>query len=62
MNDEDRISFERWISRAPFEKDVSRWGDDASKYGWPGNYMTYEVQLAWEAWEAALSLERNGIT
>lgn len=46
-----RAAFEAWITAPPFEREVSRWPDDPSKYGWPGNYRDYEVELAWTAWQ-----------
>ena len=49
-----RSSFEKWITAPPFEKDVSRFGLDQERYAWPGQYRSYEVQLAWEAWCASL--------
>ena len=36
------------------EKDVARNSTDDRKSAWPGQYRSYEVQLAWEAWCAAL--------
>ena len=49
-----RSAFEAWITAAPIEKDVTRNPTDWSKSAWPGQYRSYEVQLAWEAWCAAL--------
>ena len=49
-----RSAFEAWITAAPIEKDVTRNSTDETKSAWPGQYHSYEVQLAWEAWCAAL--------
>ena len=49
-----RSAFEAWITDAPMEKDVTRNSTDERKSAWPGQYRSYEVQLAWEAWCAAL--------
>lgn len=49
-----RSAFEAWITAAPIEKDVTRNSTDETKSAWPGQYRSYEVQLAWEAWCAAL--------
>ena len=51
---EQRYLFERWISRAPFERAVARWPNDPERYAWPGHYCDYDVQLAWEAWQEAV--------
>lgn len=48
-----RAKFEAWISAFPYEKDVERIPNDATKYAWPGTYRHIEVQLAWEAWQEA---------
>jgi len=50
-----RSAFEAWITASPMEKDVSRNSTDHSKSAWPGQYRVYEVQLAWEAWCAAIA-------
>lgn len=49
-----RSAFEAWITAAPMEKDVTRNSTDETKSAWPGQYRSYEVQLAWEAWCASL--------
>lgn len=54
-----REAFESWISSPPFERSVDRWPADESKFAWPGQYRVYEVQLAWEAWQAAQSVNLN---
>lgn len=50
-----RKAFEQWISAPPIEKEVLRYPADETKYAWPGSYRDYKVQLAWEAWQEALS-------
>lgn len=50
-----RSAFEAWITAAPMEKDITRNSTDETKSAWPGHYHSYEVQLAWEAWCAALA-------
>lgn len=45
-----RLSFEAWITSPPYQKCVARNSSDEMKSAWPGQYRTYEVQLAWEAW------------
>ena len=46
-------AFEAWISAPPFERDITRYPMNSEESAWPGHYREYEVQLAWEAWEAA---------
>jgi len=45
-----RLVFEAWIAAPPYERGISRWPMDESKYAWPGQYVDQAVQLAWEAW------------
>ena len=52
----ERQRFESWISAPPFERPVSRWPDDPSKYAWPGAYVDIDVELAWEAWKEAVGI------
>ena len=51
-----RAAFEAWISAPPFEREVERFGDNSA---WPGNYRDLDVDLAWLAWSAAMSLTRE---
>lgn len=44
-----REAFEQWISAPPYERTCERSGPEAA---WPGQYLRYETQLAWEAWQA----------
>ena len=54
MNDiKIRNEFEAWISATPFEKDVSRFGENSA---WPGGYRKLDVELAWQAWLAAIEM------
>jgi hypothetical protein len=52
----DTEAFEKWISQPPYEKPT-----DLTSLGsvWKGQYKAYEVQLAYEAWQAALEFERQ---
>lgn len=48
--EQDRVDFEAWISKPPFDKDTSRYDADSS---WPGSYRLLSVDLAWCAWQEA---------
>lgn len=51
MNDERvRKKFEAFISAPPFEREISRYGENGQ---WPHAYVDYYVHLAWDAWQAA---------
>jgi len=54
-----RRAFEAWISAPPFERSIRRNTMDESKTCWPGHYCEYEVQLAWDAWDAAAATIRE---
>jgi len=47
---EEREQFEKWITAPPFEKNVDKWPSGAA---WPGCYKSYEVHLAWDAWQTS---------
>ena len=47
-----RKQFEAWISAPPFERDPVRYGGNTA---WPGSYIDLDIDLAWQAWEAAKS-------
>ena len=51
-----RAAFEAWISAPPFEREVERFGENSA---WPGNYRELDVDLAWCAWSAAMSITRE---
>ena len=51
----ERARFEAWVSAAPYELFVERFPDDATQTAWPGQYCSGTLQLAWEAWQAALT-------
>lgn len=51
-----RAAFEAWISAPPFEREVERFGENSA---WPGNYRELDVDLAWQAWSAAMALTRQ---
>lgn len=53
--DKIREDFEAWISAPPFEKSIRRLPMDEKLTSWPGAYRPIEVELAWEAWQAALA-------
>lgn len=42
-----RIVFEEVIVAPPYEKSVSRHGEESA---WPGNYKDYDVQLAFDVY------------
>ncbi len=48
-NDELRAAFEAHFSRPPFEWRFSRYTD---KQAWPGAYVHYHIECAWESWQA----------
>lgn len=48
----ERKRFEAWISSPPFERSIERIPDDAH-HAWPGSYRPLDVDLAWQAWQAA---------
>ena len=48
-----RADFEAWVSAPPFEKDTRRFPNQSDRFAWPDQYRSYEVELAWEAWQAA---------
>lgn len=54
---ENRQAFERFISSPPFEKDIERFPTDSAKYPWPGAYRDITVELAWECWKEATSVQ-----
>jgi hypothetical protein len=37
----------------PYERDITRRPNDFEKYAFPNTYVDYQVDLAWEAWQAA---------
>ena len=50
MDEKMRAEFEEWITSPPLEKPVHR---NPESSGFPGQYRAYEVQLAWESWQAS---------
>jgi len=52
----EREAFEREMSKPPFEFCMDRWPDDGSSYAWPGNYVAYHTQCAWDALQARAAL------
>jgi len=54
MSDEQmRREFEAWIKSPPRKRSTARYHDDQLTQSWPGQYEDFEVQLAWEAFQAA---------
>lgn len=53
MTDHDREAFEAWVSDAPYEKNTARYNSPLDP--WPGQYKRVDVELAWQAWLAALA-------
>lgn len=49
---DSRAEFEAWISAPPYEQCTNRFSRDGVT-SWSGQYHSYQVQLAWEAWQAA---------
>lgn len=50
MTDKMREEFEAWITSPPLEKPVLV---NPESSGFSGEYRAYEVQLAWQAWQAS---------
>lgn len=51
-----RKAFEAFISAPPFEMPIERFDDRGA---WPGGYTELEVDLAWQAWQAATNAARE---
>ncbi len=49
-----REEFEKWISSPPFERGITRMHE---KSAWPGSYRPLDVDLAWQAWQAATAMQ-----
>jgi hypothetical protein len=49
----ERDEFEEWAGALPREFDTGRWSETDDKAPWPGSYIFYYAQCAWEAWQAA---------
>lgn len=45
-----RERFEEWVAKPPREFDLDRFDDDEA---WPGSYVAYNVECAWQAWQEA---------
>jgi hypothetical protein len=50
--EDTRALFEQWISSPPYFGQITRWPDDGCR---AGEYQDLNVQLAWQAWQQALS-------
>ena len=55
----NRAAFEAWIGRPPYEREVLRFDDAAEASAWAGQYMDYEVALAWDAWQAGVKFNER---
>jgi hypothetical protein len=55
-SEEQRKAFEDWIAQSPFDRNIRRWPMNDNRHAWPGQYCHYEVQLAWEAWQAGQAM------
>lgn len=53
-NPQQRAAFEAWISASPFERSIAKFPTNPKYYPGPGTYHDLAVELAWEAWQAAL--------
>lgn len=51
----ERKMFEEWASAPPYECELARW-PNSERTAWPGQYREERMQLAWEAWCAALGI------
>ena len=49
-----RDTFEKWATEPPREWNIKRF---PKKSDWPGQYMIYAVQCAWEAWLEATVIQ-----
>lgn len=49
-----RKDFERWAAAPPYALSVDRFPDNKFTHRWAGEYCCSPVQLAWEAWRAAI--------
>ena len=45
-----REEFEKWAEELPYEFNLERFGENGS---WPGDYRSYPVQCAWNAYQDA---------
>lgn len=48
--EEVRAQFEEAFSKPPYEWEFPRYGEHSA---WPGNYQNYDIQCAWEGYQAA---------
>ena len=47
-----RELFRKIFANAPYEFSMARYTEDSTS--WPGNYVSYHVECAWQAFNAAL--------
>lgn len=50
---DSRAEFEKWISEPPYEREPRRFPSFHPE--WPGSYESIDIDLAWQAWKAAIS-------
>ena len=53
QNDQSRAEFERWIGGAPYHLAWNLKRMPNTNSNWRGQYESYEMELAWDAWQAA---------
>lgn len=47
-----RAAFRKIFANPPYEFSMARYTEDSTS--WPGNYVSYHVECAWQAFNAAL--------
>ncbi len=50
----EREAFEAWAQEPPREMSIARYKADSR--AWPDQYVQYEVQCSWQAWQARAAL------
>ena len=55
----DREAFEVFITAPPFEMQIERLD---GRCAWPGSYTHHDVDLAWQAWKAAMETKDDEIS
>lgn len=52
---QERAAFEAEFSKPPYEWHLARWGENGA---WPGHYIGYHVETAWQGWLASAQHRR----
>ena len=52
VEDVRRAAFRKIFANPPYEFSMARYTEDSTS--WPGNYLSYHVECAWEGFNAAL--------